>query len=1524
MSLKTMPHTKVAVSPANTFTKDARAGANKFDSWLRQISDGYITLDRLAMAAGSIPVIGNAMAVVDTMLAIKEMVNKKDTNTLDWMNLAINVIGIIPGAGNAARTTLRPILHLVRDQALRHKGLLTEPVVTAIVNHFVEGHKGDIDGYIKTIQGQMDSMLKEVSRHAQRTLSSSADALLKIASGKVFDTRMLHQKSKEAFNKATISTLEGQNLYVVSLRYKTEAEAKDLANSAVVKLVPGPIKTKLTTIAAQLNGYSQKVDARIMGLAGDLLKLLSLLLEALKKRKNRGHAASVTGKAQKTNPNARLDASTQQNKSKDKPSDCKSCGTGASKKSIDFATGQETFTHTDFTLPGIMPISWGRTYCSGLITYEKGELGARWITPYTARIGIRKKELLYHTTDGRTVSFPLLEPDRAYHHPIEDFTLMRVSEDMLTLNVGKDLLEIYERYGNAFRLSAIKDRNGNALGFHYSGQHLIGINDTNNHLVVIHYNEQDKISRIELAGDNARILASYEYDQAGNLIKATDEAGDVYEYAYKDHLITRYTDRTGRGVNLEWQGRRHWAKCIREYADDGSGELRLRWDENIRETIVTDAYGHETSYLYDAENYTYRIIYPNHTEEWFFRDERKNITTHIHPDGSEDNYIYDDKDNLLEHIRADGSVVSFEYDADNNLTAVTDPEGHRWLRQYDANGNMILETDPEENETHYRYNDAGLPIEITDALGGIKTLTWTKDGQISSHTDCSGYTSRWQYDDRGRLQTQIDAEGNSTHYSYDSRGNPEAVIQADGTREYYLHDAEGRLLEHTDPLKQSTRYTYDKGGRLFIRTDALGQQVQYRYDLNSRLVGLLNQNGDLYGFRYNSVGALTEEKGFDGKITRYHYTQGSGVLERIDEAGTVTKLDYDSAGRIESRSILVTDENGEVHETDKENYAYDPSGRLAGTQNAHSRHQYFYDKLGNLIREYRHDSLDGTARSHVWHHRYDALGNRTETIRPDGQRIGYLHYGSGHLHGITLNHNEIAAFERDKLHRETERSLGKHIRQQTQYDPMGRILQQIHNRSRREYGYDAAGQLTHIQSRGGQTQYRYDPIGRLIAAVTPDFSETFAFDPADNRLDLSGNKQDHTGQTNSQEKPSLNKVWGNLLKEYAGVHYDYDQRGNLIRKTRNGETTDYHWNGYNQLIKIENRNGSTEYRYDPLGRRTAKICNGETTVYHWQEDTLAIESTNGQNTHYLFEPGTFEPLAQFQTTSPIGIEREDKPAEPYGYDPETDPLLKMPPEPQGQSEAQPELVYYQLDHLGTPIAAHNAKGEAVWTAEYEAWGRIRNETVSDGPKVNIPFRFQGQYYDEESGLHYNRFRYYDPEIGRFVSQDPIGLRGGTNLFEYAPNPIIWVDPLGLSAFSCNKLTACGCKEILKSENVIIGKHGDMKKIGGLKDSHHIYQDAAVRNIPNYKYNHAIAISIQGRNPDGSTRNTPHYRANRAQDNSSKAGILGAETVVAYNSLRAAGLSAKAAKCATLEARKYLIGLGANAGSSTNQLSRRRK
>ena len=1360
----------IVIAPINTLTPDAKRQLQNFDNWLKAQTGGYLSLSTLAAVAQAVPVLNNALAAVDVLSSIRTMMEKKQTDVFDWLDLGINVIGLIPGAGGPLRITLRPALQGMRTGLKNGLPLATEAVLIKYIN---DHHKGDVEEWAKKFQSTLETdILPKVRKHVIVILLSVMEAIKKLADGQPFDVSKLQEQLEAAKRNRNLVTTEGRGLFVVALALETEIVKRQAGNAAVNAVLSQEVKTKLYWFVANLGEFFKKADTEIKNLAARLKHLITALVKILSKSKKLKRSGSTGGRVEnKVQGNNISSLNGKQNQPKEKSDPCKSCGTGASSRSIDFATGQETFSHTDFTLPGIMPISWSRTYCSGLITYERGEMGARWITPYTARIGIRKNELLYHTTDGRAVSFPLLQTGGAYHHPIEDFTLARQDEDWLTLNVGKELLEIYERYGNCFRLSAIKDRNGNALGFHYQGNRLIGVNDSNGHTIGLNYNEQGKVSRIDLLGEQPRRLAAYEYDHLGNLIKATDEAGDVYEYRYQDHLITRYSDRTGRGINLEWAGRRHRAKCIREYNDDGSEELKLEWDKDIRETTVTDAYGNATIYYYDFEAHTYRIIYPDHSEEWFFRDERKNITGHIHPDGSQDQYDYDEHDNLLEHTRPDGSTVSFEYDADNNLTAVTDPQGQRWLREYDSQGNMVRETDPEFNETRYRYDSRGLPVSITDAKGGVKTLSWTADGQISSHTDCSGYTTQWAYDERGRLLSQTDAEGNQTRYQYDPRGQLHSLRQADGSEERYHYDAEGRLLEHSDPLQQTTRYRYDRGGRVMERTDAAGNRVQYRYDLNSRLSGLIDANGAPYRFRYNSVGALTEEIGFDGKTTRYHYQPGSGVLQSIDEAGTVSVLEYDAAGRIEIRSIRHTDANGTTRDSDTESYVYDQSGRLVEARNRHSHYQYFYDALGNLVKEYQHYSLDDSRRSYVWRHRYDELGNRIETLRPDGQRVGLLRYGSGHLHGITLNQREIAAYERDRLHRETERSLGKHSVQQTRYDPLGRILQQTRNGAQRDYRYDPAGQLIQIQIGNGQHEYRYDPVGRLMAAVTSHSRETFAFDPAGNRLAQSTAETEANGTVPT----APNAVWGNLLKEYAGTHYQYDERGNLIEKSENGQTSRYHWNGYNQLIRIDNPNGVTEYRYDPLGRRISKSRNGQTTVYLWQEDTLAVETTAEHSTHYLFEPDSFEPLAQFQTAAVNGIPSPSRIMLPYSYDPEKDPLLQEPAPPQ----SQPELVYYHLDHLGTPIAASDENGKTVWQASYKAWGEIAEEKVSDGLNINIPFRFQGQYYDEESGLHYNRFRYYDPQLGRFVSQDPIGLEGGINIYAYAPNSVIFADPLGL-------------------------------------------------------------------------------------------------------------------------------------------------
>ena len=492
-------------------------------------------------------------------------------------------------------------------------------------------------------------------------------------------------------------------------------------------------------------------------------------------------------------------------------------------------------------------------------------------------------------------------------------------------------------------------------------------------------------------------------------------------------------------------------------------------------------------------------------------------------------------------------------------------------------------------------------------------------------------------------------------------------------------------------------------------------------------------------------------------------------------------------GRVSKRSRLnISQSSNSEQLVDDEHYLYDANGRLIESKNQDSRIQLFYDSLGNLQKEHHRYLFLGKENTFVWRHQYDVLGNRTETLRPDGHRVAYLRYGSGHLHGMTLNQHEIIAYQRDRLHRETERQMGL-LNQQTIYDTMGRITQQNRlgiNPRQRHYRYDMAGQMSHIRdSKNGTIRYQYDPLGQLIEAVTPLRHEQFAFDPAGNRLDgLSGS---HTEKTTT-----LNRVWGNLLKNWLGKHYEYDQRGNLLAKSENGKQETFRWNSYNRLIQYTKDNQTTEYKYDPFGRRIAKIHNGTTTLYHWDGDVLAAESNANSTTHYIFEPDTFEPVAQF-VSAPLRPQTPLTFRDYTYYTPEIDPLNQ---EPTPQEYLPDSLAYFHLDHLGTPIEMTDRAGKTVWEATYQAWGEV--EMVSGSLKQ--PFRFQGQYFDEESGLHYNRFRYYDPSSGRFVSQDPIRLLGGFNLYEYAPNPISWLDPLGLC-----KRKSINIEQIIKKYG---GKH----------------------------------------------------------------------------------------------------------------------
>ncbi|MFB0824784.1 RHS repeat-associated core domain-containing protein [Chromobacterium violaceum] len=496
-------------------------------------------------------------------------------------------------------------------------------------------------------------------------------------------------------------------------------------------------------------------------------------------------------------------------------------------------------------------------------------------------------------------------------------------------------------------------------------------------------------------------------------------------------------------------------------------------------------------------------------------------------------------------------------------------------------------------------------------------------------------------------------------------------------------------------------------------------------------------------------------------MTRYVYDNAGRLAQQV-EGDVATDYRYDRAGRLIERSAP----------NSKESFSYDPAGRLFQAKNRYASLRWVYDPVGNVIEEHHGYHVAGVKETYRWQHEHDKLGNRIATVRPDGHRVDVLNYGSGHVHGLLFGQRDIFNLERDKLHRETQRVLGNALQQTLAYDKAGRLSSQRlmgATQWSRQYQYDAAGQLVGIaDNRSGQLNYRYDPVGRLLEAATPKGVESFRFDPAGNLLDNAPAADGHQDDS----------LMGNLLSQYAGRHYRYDSRGNLVEKRVNGSLTKLEWDSHNRLSRLIAPDGQrTDYHYDPLGRRIAKISQGKATLYGWDGDVLAFETRDEEAVHYLFEPDSFVPLAQVHTDAIRGV-KVPAWSQHHPYDPDKDPLRQPAPEP----EAPKAVYYYHTDHLGTPQALTDEQGRLALEMDYQAWGQAREVIADAAGKAGIrnPFRFQGQYHDDESGLHYNRHRYYDPEIGRFISRDPIGLKGGYNLFAYAPNTIEWVDPFGLT------------------------------------------------------------------------------------------------------------------------------------------------
>ncbi|CAI8724065.1 RHS repeat-associated core domain-containing protein [Pseudomonas sp. IT-P294] len=1026
--------------------------------------------------------------------------------------------------------------------------------------------------------------------------------------------------------------------------------------------------------------------------------------------------------------------------------------TATNKCPVSMVTGEELLTLSDGALDGLLPFDFTRLYRTSAAEIDCG-LGFGWSHSLSHRLEIDGDTVIWVDHENRRTTFPLPSAERPEIHNSLSRAAIYLGdepEELILAQAGDEarfyhfqngfLAAISDGYDNRLRIT--RDRQGRIQRLDNGAGRALLLRYERSHLIAVDYQIFVPAQTLDEPWKTEQTLVNYRYDERDQLIEATNAAGESERYDYDDHHVILQRQLAG-GASFFWEWERSGkaARCVRHWASFAQMDTRYVWDDDGA-VLVKNIDGSEEVYVHDDRARLVRRIDLDGGEHLKAYDDQGRLIAEQGPLGAVNEYLYDEVGRLVALIPPEEEPTSYEY---RNGFLHTRYRGKAvWKYQRNAQGDVTEATDPDGQITHYHFDEKGQLLSIRYPDTSRHVFVWNGLGQLVEETLPDGGVRRFSYDALGRQITRQDEHGAVTQSQWDAVGRLIQTILPTGASRAYSYNAYGKITAERDELGRVTRYEYlDDLHLVSRRINPDGTELRYRYD-NAQLLltEIENESGETYRLDYTPGGLIRQETGFDGRRTAYAYDLNGHLLEKTefgdDGSPLITGYERDSAGR-----LLVKNLPDGV----KVQYRHDSLGRLVSVDDGHDHPLEFeYDRQDRLITE--HQGW-GTLR-----YAYDACGQLNHLRLPDGSKLDYHHAKGGALTAIDLNGARLTSHQ-FVFGREQQRQQGLLLSDYA-YDDQGRlkahaVSQQHQAMYRRDYAYSANGNLDSIaDTRHGQRNYQYDPLNRLIRVrpLRDQSPESFAHDPAGNLL--------------MQDRPGIAKVVGNRLLMQGDRHYDYDAFGNLIRERRGTAqklVTDYRYDCQHRLIGVTTPDGRcSSYRYDAFGRRIAKTVDGKTTEFFWQGDHLVAESSHEHYRSYVYEPGTFRPLAMLDGKGP-------RKACPF---------------------------YYQLDHLGTPQELTDFGGEIVWSAKYNAYGKVTHLAFGGGEQLEQPLRFQGQYFDAESGLHYNRHRYYDPEIGRYLTPDPVKLAGGLNQYQYTPNPTGWVDPLGLSG-SCPPPNKPGCQ-----------------------------------------------------------------------------------------------------------------------------------
>ena len=1107
-------------------------------------------------------------------------------------------------------------------------------------------------------------------------------------------------------------------------------------------LVGGPPTISMTALAF-------KVGFKV---AGTLLKVIAKVGKAAAKGlgklagKLRNAASKVLAKGKNAAANLRNKVSRLK---------CKITG-----HPVDVATGKVFTEHIDFELPGPVPFKWERVYYTTSI--YNGPLGYGWHHCYDSTLIVDQNEsvIAVRQNDGRSVGFPLLNIGESYYDRLEKLTLIRGTNDYVLKN-EEGLLHRFSKvspHNNEYKVIAVENQNGHKIRLNYQNDYLVQIIDSTGRNLVLINDERGRLREIIGPHPDEREkeirIVSYEYDSHDNLVVMRDTLNQAFLYTYGGHLLLKETNRNGLSFYFEYDGKDENARCIHTWGDDGIYDHKLTYHIDEQLTIVENSVGHKSYNYYNDEGLVTEVINPLGDISTTVYNEFNEIIKEIDELGRCATYEYDERGNQTKIISTDGSNINMEYDKDNQLVSAKDAVGGKWQWKYDNNGNLIERTDCFGRVTKYNYRQ-GLLNFITDPAGYRIRLNYDKELNLSELITPDGGISHWMYDKLGRCREITDPKGNIQRRYFDLLGRVYQVDEPDSNVRIFKYDGESNVLRAKDK-QHDVAFSYQGMNRLASRSEA-GTIVRFHYDTEEQLTGITNEHGFVYRFELDSLGNVFKEIGFDQQ-TRIYYRDPAGQVIKVQRPEKRwTKYIYDLTGRVTQVSY---------HDETKEKYEYRSDGELIIAENQYLKVQFERDLIGQVTKEIQGDFEVNSG--------YDILGRRTKITSSLGADINITRNAMGDVEQMGAKQSENqswnAIFKRDLMGLEIERSLPGGIISRTKRDKLGRPVHHIISGMKgdfmdKRYEWDVNDRLRKIiDAHHGTTTFSHDELGNLAGAQYGDGTFEFRMPDAVGNLFKTKDRKDR------KYGPA-----GQLL-EANGTSYTYDEEGNLIQKTETrGKTWNFEWNASRMLAKvIRPDGGEVTFTYDALGRRLSKTYRGKTTRWVWDGnvplhewiETELTQETEEYNPNYTVSKNKTEDLLNIAPANGPPLDLTTWIFEPESFA----PVAKL---------LRQERFSIVSNYLGTPTQMYNSKGEQVWAADTSIYGELLNLKEN---REACPFRYPGQYEDTETGLYYNRFRYYDPESGVYISQDPMRMSGGLGLYSYVHDPNFWVDMFGLN---CN-------------------------------------------------------------------------------------------------------------------------------------------